>query len=217
MSMWELVLLLMALGVNSASDSLGILMYGEEMLLQYSNNYLKTPPTPANSLFLESFVFLRKKCNDAGCPWAISQSAIPEVQHGPIWIVHVQWWEEEIRREPKRFWSWRPCDSCESHQQCECWEILEAYVWGIFPNDPLSFINMKVWFYNFESKEWQHSQLWEFDQQAEGKKEEERSTGEQKTQEGHGSPSSAFLGNFGDNFDNTTSDEWLKMKRIDPY
>ena len=62
----------MALGVNSASDSLGILMYGEEILLQYSNNYLKTPPTPANSLFLESFVFLRKKCNDTECPWAIN-------------------------------------------------------------------------------------------------------------------------------------------------
>ena len=88
---------------------------------------------------------------------------------------------------------------------------------GNFSKGPFSFINIKVWFYNFESKEWQHSQLWEFDQQAEGKKEEERSTGEQKTQEGHVSPSSAFLGNFGDNCDNTTSDEWLKMKRIDPY
>ena len=74
---------------------------------------------------------------------------------------------------------------------------------GIFPND----INMKVWFYNFENKEWQHSQLWEFEQQAEGKKEEERSSREQKTQEDHVSPSTAFLGNFGDNCDNTTSDE----------
>ena len=72
----------------------------------------------------------------------------------------------------------------------------------IFPNDPLSFIIMQVWFYNFESKERQHSQLWEFDQKAEGKKEEEKSSREQKTQEGH--VSSAFLGNFGDN----TSDEW---------
>ena len=61
------------------------------------------------------------------------------------------------------------------------------------------------------------SQLWEFEEQAEGKKEEERSSREQKTQEGHVSPSDAFLGNFGDNCDNTTSDDWLKMKRIDLY
>ena len=54
--------------------------------------------------------------------------------------------------------------------------------------------------------------MWEFEQQAEGKKEEERSSREQKTQEDHVSPSTAFQVILV-----TIATILLVMKRIDPY
>ena len=61
MRMWELVLLLTALGVNSAMAPSGILKYVELNKWKRSSPHLRIPPIPANSLLSEKAAFLRSQ------------------------------------------------------------------------------------------------------------------------------------------------------------